>query len=316
MPSLGLIVDGLVLFCSLSREGKTFLWKWRKAMGKGDGGASAGFFRDPGDRRLVFRNLKACDRNFRRWLPEQAATKVGKTKLQLYARLVPFAWANLEFRTRLLQAFDVSYDRAAEDRCVMFTFAHRDWNDLFDSGDFPLDELYRIYDPPETAPPRLYLLKALGAVLDKLVPRDDFPNYWALVDRSREIVTVKVTKENVAAVTAERSEFGALLNAHIMVNEIPDQMKEALKPLSMWLYSLDDLSDLENDAAEGRPNRMALVGDPEQEIHRLYAECEKHLARLATNPASLLRFMKSMSDLVLQSRRDGVDVEKHFMGGD
>jgi hypothetical protein len=310
----GAILDGVLLYASLSGEGRRLA---RRAFGRlrgSEGRSVAEIADDPWQRRLTARNFVVCDRSFRRLVSPDAARAVGRPLPRLYGRLVNFARCNLDLRSRIFHAFRIPYGRRAEGRCVLHSFIHREWNDLIDEQGVDVRELFRAMDLRREAEGRLFLVRRFKQAFDLLVPRERFLNYYRLADRSAGLYPRELTRENARQRTAEMSLFSSLLATYVMKNEVHEALKEALPPLSLWLYSLDDLADLAPDAEGKGLTYMSTVADPEEEIWRLYRDSEASLRRLAPRPERVLPFMRVMTRQIIEARRRNENVEQLYFG--
>jgi hypothetical protein len=310
----GAILDGVLLYASLSGQGRRLV---RRALGRlrgPEGRSVAEIADDPWQRRLTARNLRVCDRNFRRLVTRAAARAVGRPLPRLYDRLVNFARCHLDLRSRIFHAFRIPYGRRAEDRCVLQSFVHREWNDLIDEQGIDVRELFRAMNLRREAEGRLFLVRRLKQEFDLRVPRERFPNYYRLADRSARLYPRELTRENARERTAEMSLFSSLLATYVMRNDVDEALKEALRPLSLWLYCLDDLADLREDAKGKGLTYMSTVADPEEEIRRLYRDSEASLRRLARRPERVLPFMRVMTRQVIEAGRRNENVEQLYFG--
>jgi hypothetical protein len=99
---------------------------------------------------------------------------------------------------------------------------------------------------------------------------------------------------------------------YIMVPEIPEGLKETIKPIARWLYMLDELADLEHDKEIKRVTYMLMVKDPEETMQAQYELCRKVILRNAPNPDKLIKFMETITSRVIQAKQQGTDVENSF----
>jgi hypothetical protein len=225
---------------------------------------------------------------------------------------VSYAWVSLAVRTRLLAAFEVAYDRAGEDRCVVLSFAHREWNDLIDRCGLSLAQLSRRRRGAAPPPAEAHLLEHLKAALDDLLPRERFANYYELYDRSREVAARTPDPATARRDTADKAVWAALMSAHAMVDDLPQPLKDVARPLALFYQSLDDLADLDADRRKGRLTYVALADDPVAEVRRLFDDCERCLRSAAPRPERLLGLLRWLMALVLDARRRGIDFESRY----
>ena len=308
------IIEGLATFAALSAEGRRFTWNLYKNRPK-EKRAAGGLLRDRWQRRLLLANGRACDRAFQKWIPREAAERLARSKQDMYSRMLPLAWCNVALRTRLFHAFDIDYDDDAMGRCAVFSFGHREWNDLFDGGGYSVVELLDAFRRPHDARPEVWLLAALRDVSRRLAPHDEFPNFHAMIEAADPVA---ITKENAPKTTesaAAQGRYHALVSTYVMVNDIPEAMKEAMGPVGMWFYSLDDIADQARDASAVSRPRPDLEADPEARIWELYDDCRKCLESNAARPEAALLFMRAVTESTVRTTAAGVDVEKALFGG-
>ena len=298
-------------FLGLSPQGKRFLWSLRGMRRSGASAEARQVLRDPRRRQGLLRTLRVCDRCFIRLVPESICRRTGRSLEDVYRRFVPFAWCGVEIRCRTLDAFAVPYDEAALERLLVACFLHREFNDRQETH--AAQEIYGVIRLQVPPPADCLLLHHLAREFDALIPRARFPIVYEMLPHipklSEDDRTAAQTREQLAA----KSNMASLAILGAMKEELPEPLREALKPFSLWFYALDQLADVDEDKAEGRLTFIGTVADPVAEIWRLLADAEQALRRLARDPERLLTFMHFLTRKVVDARRTGQDFEKSFL---
>lgn len=314
MIPLSAWADGARALAALSGLGRRCARRLLR-LSPGDGGASSkALLADAWERRLLLANFQTCDSAFIRFVPPGIEGAAGTDRQRLYDRLVPFAWINQALRTRLFEAFDLPYDRPAEERSVVHSFNHREWNDLLDVRGFALSDLYRAISLQESAPPALQLLRHFTVVWRELAPPTAFPGYYALIRESPRAYEIPTTAPGAREATARQALFSCRMFILAMREGVPDVLETVLPAFGLWLYGLDQLSDLEEDRRSGRKTWLGSVADPAAEIERLLADCRSRIEAAAPHPRRLLIFMETMTRGVLHLRRRGKTIEDLYFG--
>jgi hypothetical protein len=315
MMSPAAILDGVRLYLSLSGEGRRFCRRMWSVIRRARVPGAGELLRDRGERRLGTRNLRACDRAFQRFVPVHLTRRLKRDQAALYARYVGLARMNLAIRSRLFEAFDVAYDGAAEDRGALLAFYQREWNDLADRQHVPRAELLASLTGTDVAP-RLALLRHLQDRLMELTPQETFPNYHGQVRAYLVAPRTDEAPEDPEAEVSRRAPIAALVATCVMVDHLPDDLLQAIRPFAIWLYCLDDFADVDDDRAAGRVTYISQADQPERRLRDLQRRAEDEIRRLAARPGRLLRLMRVMAEQVIAARRAGLNVEASYLGRD
>ena len=256
--------------------------------------------------------FKVCDQVFHRQVTDRLSGALGRNKQTLYARFVAYGWISLLTWTKLLEAFNFSVDKVAQERCVLLAFRHREWNDLFDNQGYSFKQLMEIFDDQVTIPKPLTLLRQLVQSLEKIAPPDHFAKYYQQMQEVNTCSFFEHTPEKAEKILDQIAPFVALLYIRVMVPEAPAGLKEVLKPVGRWFYMLDELADLAQDKRANRITYMAMVNDPEEAIRVQYEKCRQAVLEHAVQADNLIKFLEAMTAMIINVRRQGIDIESFF----
>jgi hypothetical protein len=299
----------------LSGSARAFLCsEYRRTAGsaRGDGWR---LLRDDALRRGVLRSLLSADRGLREFVPAGLCRRLGREPTLTYGRLMAFAWLNVEFRCRMLDAFDLPYDNDALHRMVLVSILIREWNDALDHT--PAAAVLAVLNGEHAAPPDACRLVAhLVQERRRLLPPDLYPRFTALWPAMRAVHGEAFAPARARARLQEAAHLDTLAALYCAGEEIPPAVLLALAPVSFWFYALDQYADAPNDRALGRPTFLRLQDDPEDELRRALHRAEESLVESAPRPGRLLGMMRHMTAAVLGARRDGIDLEQRFLYGD
>lgn len=312
MPKIKAAFEIVRLYLSLSRQGKFFL---KKAVGKyrrvDQALGKSVSFNLP--KILYFIKIfKVCDKVFSRQVSDQLCFDLGREKSAMYARFVSYGWFSLLMWSKMLEAFNLAYDEGAQERCVLIAFTHREWNDLFDNHGYSFGELFMAFDYQAAIPKQLKFLRQLKQMEIKLAPPDRFGTYYQHMQGFNICSLFEYTPEKAEIILNQVAPFVALLFIYIMVPEIPEELKEASKPVARWLYMLDELADLEHDKKINRVTYMIMVKEPEEVMWKQYEICREAILRNAPNPDNLIKFMEIITSRVITARKRGTNIEDSF----
>jgi len=313
MSEIGAIFQVLPTYLRASAYGRRYLRGLQKKLRHEASGPAADYLRDRWQRSLLLRNFAFCDRCFCQWIPKGIHGSMGTDRFQIYQRLIPFAWIGQAVRTRLLEAFDLAYDEAAEERSVLQSFIHREWNDLFDRFGLKYEDLDFVNKPALLPRSEMALYRSLCERFRLLVPQEQFPRYFRMIETAPQIVSLPTSPKTAASATAEKGHHSARLALYIMRDVLPDTLERVLPAFGFWLFSLDEFSDLERDACSGRTTHMSTVNDPERELQRIYAEMEKQVTAAAPYPRRLLDYLENLQQDMLRLKKKGIDIESRFL---
>jgi len=316
MSRIRTILQVLPTYLKASPHGRHYLRDLQKNTHSKASGSTPDYLRNRWQRSLLMHNFSTCDHSFHQWIPDDIPSSTGTDRSRIYLRLVPFAWVSQAIRTRVFEAFAIPYDRTAEDRSIIQSFVHREWNDLADRRGIAITELYKALDPQGPPHPAMALLRSLWARLLQLVPRDRFPDYYRMVTEISRVSSLMATPDGAARFTAERGHFAARVCLTIMREPLPDRLERVLPAFGLWLYCLDEFSDIERDRSSGRTTYMSIQADPEREMQRIYLEMEQTVTADAPHPRRLLDYLDALQSDILRLKRDGVDIEKSLLHED
>jgi hypothetical protein len=312
MLNLGAIFQIVILYLSLSKEGKLFLKKTSSKSSRVDKTFRKSVLADLQKNLYFIKSLKVCDQVFRRQVSDQLCSELGRKKTEMYARFVSYGWFSLLMWGKMLDAFNLAYDEGAKERCVLVAFTHREWNDLFDNQGYSFDELFAAFDYQKAIPQPLIFLRQLKQMETKLAPPDRFPAYYQHMQGFDICSLFEYTPEKAQIILDQVAPFVALLFMYIMVDAIPEGLKETLKPVARWLYMLDELADLEHDKKIKRVTYMIMVKEPEETMWAQFELCRKVILRNAPGPEKLIKFMEAITSGVIQAKQQGTDIENSF----
>lgn len=312
MNRLRIIFESLPAYLAASSLGRRYLRDLHKSSRGKKNGPSADYLNDRWQRSLLMRNFSICDLCFRRWVPNGICGASGTDRFRIYLRLIPFAWIGQAIRTRLLEAFALGYDRAAEERSIIQSFVHREWNDLKDLYGITFQDLYSILEPGKLPRPEMSLYSFFSERLIRMTPPERFLNYYRMIRDAPRVISRQATRETAARVTAENAHFSMQLAFYIMHDTLPEALMDILPAFGLWLYSLDEYSDLEQDLKTGRTTFMSSVAEPEKELDRVYAEMVKQVSAAAPHPRRLLDYLDILYRDVLRLKQRGIDIESRL----
>jgi hypothetical protein len=303
----------LVLYLSLSQTGKIFLRKAFRECRQVD--KILGRLVPVNLRQVVYflRTLKLCDKVFSRQVSGRLCSDLERDKSAIYFRFVPYGFFSLLLWGKMLEAFNIPYEEEAQERCVLVAFAHREWDDLFDSLKYSFSDLVKAFDYQAPIPKQLSFLRQLKQALENLAPLERFGAYYQHMQGFDICRQIEYTREKAAIVLEEVAPFMALIFIYAMVPEIPKELKESLPPVARWMYMLDGLADLEHDRLIDRVTYMATVEDPEATMRKQSELCRQLLLRNAPNPDGLNKFLELVTSRVIHARKNGVDIERSFL---
>ncbi|HRV33343.1 MAG TPA: hypothetical protein P5281_03320, partial [Anaerovoracaceae bacterium] len=222
MTRLPALLCGMNAYRKAGPYGRRYLRSMHRQSARNEGGSESDYMSDLCQWKMLMRNFLMCDRCFSAWVPKEITSATGSDRFSIYKRLIPFAWVCQAIRVRLFAAFGLECDRAAEERSVLQSFTHREWNDLIDQGGVSSEELYDIINPDKRFPAELKLYQSFSQRLVQTVSTEKFPNYYRLVHESPHTVLKHSTREAAARVTAENSHFSVRLSLYVMCNDLPD----------------------------------------------------------------------------------------------
>ena len=312
MTHLGLAFRILKIYLSLSKPGKRFLIKASRKSRRVDKTLARSVLSDLFKFHYFIKNLKVCDKVFNRQVSSQLRTLLNREESVMYARFVSYGWFSLLIWGKLLEAFDIPYDQAAQERCVLVAFTHREWNDLFDNQGYSFDQLFKAFDYPAKIPPELTFLRQLKQMEKVLAPPDRFPKFYEHLEGFSVCSLFAYTPEKAEIILDQVAPYVVLLFMYIMVNDLPEGLIATTKPLARWLYMLDELADLEHDQKINRITYMLLAKDPEKTMWEQYETCRKIVLRNAPNPDKLIKFMESLTAKIITAQKNKTDVESSF----
>jgi hypothetical protein len=306
------LLDLARTYVPLSAHGRRFFWEMGRNAWRAHRSSAYGDMRDAARRQAILQGFRACDRVFARAVSDALCRHAGRRPRDVYRRYVRFAWLNTEMRCRTLAAFALPCDAAAVERVALVSMLIREWNDMKDRAAMP--PLLRVWLGQEERPGAGFeLLAALVAARDREVPRDRFPQFHAAVAEVPRLYDQPAAPDGLRARLEWRSHLAALIALRAGVDDIPAAVAEALKPVHAWFYILDEYADLPRDRAAGRATFLGAVADPEAELLAALATAEASLRRSAPAPEALLDLMRSLTRMIRDARRDGVDIEQEFL---
>lgn len=312
MINLGSVLKVLTTYLSLSKQGKLFLKKATRKSRQVDKPLAKSILSDLSKILYFMQNLKVCDKVFSQQVSDQLCIDLGREKSAMYARFVSYAWFSLLIWSKVLAAFNISYDKNAKTRCVLVAFTHREWNDLFDNQGYSFDELFKAFDYQVKIPKQLIFLRQLKQMEKKLAPVNRFGKFYEHLQGFDVCSLFEYTSEKAEIILDQVAPFVALLFMYIMVTDIPEALKETIKPLARWLYMLDELADLEHDKKINRLTYMLMVSDPEKAMWKQYEICRKIILANAPNPDKLIKFMEALTSKIITAQKQGTDIENSF----
>jgi hypothetical protein len=306
-------LDFAKAYLRLSPEGRRWIRSRRKKKGRRPQGGRLPLLDDKLSRGDMIHKLLICDRAFRDHVPDDQLHILGRERGPVYRRFVPFSFVNLLIYGRLLEAYAIAYDDAAETRLVKFFFLWREWNDLREIHS--LDEgLVAFRRKTEPQPPFLLLRTLVDAVLGEGALAEDYPVFATYLRAFMEKSPAFLTGAPTAHRLKEAATFLVMTGYSIMFPEIPRILVEPVRDFASWFYSLDELSDLNRDKAAKKATYFATLTDPIEEIRRLYAVCEERFRSEAPAPDRILSLMKFFMAETVRSYERGYDLENEIFG--
>ncbi|MBN2301182.1 MAG: hypothetical protein JXN60_01565 [Lentisphaerae bacterium] len=314
MKSFGLMKDLLCTYVALSGEGTRFIRRLKRMTKGRESSRLKQFMFSEEQRAATLRMLIRCDRCFSEVIDKDTCNLIKRDRSAVYGRMIPFAWATLGFHCRILDAFGIAHDAAAEERSVFTAFAHREWNDLIDEYGFSFRDIYRASETQEEIPHQLILVKKLRQKQKKIAPPEKFAKYCEHLKNYQELapLTVRDNAELAERVVSEGALYIARAHVYLMVKDVPRELEEVLVPVSKWFSSLDELTDIESDQTSRRITFMSLVSDPEEEIWKQCRNCVDAFRQLAPHPEKMIDFIEITTRSVVNGRGDILDIEKRL----
>jgi hypothetical protein len=312
MINLGSMFGILTVYLSLSKQGKCFLKKATRKSHPVNKPQTKSVLSDYSKILYFIKNLKVCDKVFNQQVSDQLCAELGREKSVMYARFVSYGWFSLLIWGKLLEAFNLPCDQNAKERCVLIAFTHREWNDLFDHQGYSFDELFKAFDYQSSIPKPLTFLRQLKQMETKLAPEERFGKFYQHMQGFNVCSLFEYTPEKAEIILDQVAPFVALLFMYIMVNDIPEELKEVTKPVARWLYMLDELTDLEHDKKINRVTYMLMVKEPEKVMWEQFEQCRKVILHNAPNPDKLISFMETITSRVIDAKKRGTSIESSF----
>jgi len=183
---------------------------------------------------------------------------------------------------------------------------------LWEQQGYSFKQLVVAFDYQATLPKPLTFLRQLKQLEKKLAPPERFNKFYEHMQGFDICSLFEYTPQKAQVILDTVAPFVALLFVYIMVNAVPDGLKEAIKPVARWLYMLDELADLEHDQKINRVTYMMLVKSPEEAMWKQYEICREIILRNAPNPDKLIEFMKTITSKVIAAVQQGTDIEDSF----
>jgi hypothetical protein len=306
------LIDFAAAYIRLSPAGRHWLRSRPKRKGVPRSGEEMDLIEDRGSRRELIEKLLISDRAFGEFVPDDILKIAGRPPDLVYRRFVPFAFFNLLIRGRLLEAFELAYDRAAETRLAALMFFMREWNDVREIHG--LEAVFEAMRPLSNPSPSFSVLRRLFDATHEIAPEHQHPAYAALRKRWLEQRPGYVPADPSEARLQAAATVSLMGGYGIMLPEIPEILAGAVRPFGLWLYGLDALADLNRDRKAHSPTYFGGLADPIKEIRRLYGVCEEHFRRAARSPERILPLMKFLTDETVKAHETGFDLETEFFG--
>jgi hypothetical protein len=312
MPDIAAVFQIALIYLSLSNQGRRFL---KQAVEKSSRMSKTSANPQALDlqKTLYFiKKFKVCDKVFCRQVSGRLCADLGRDKSAMYARFISYGWFSLLMWGKLLEGFNLAYDESAQERCVLVAFTHREWNDLFDKQGYTFNQLLAAFDYQSPIPNQLILLRQLKHLEKKFAPPERFGTYYQHMQGFNICSLFEYTPEKAEIILDQVAPFVALLFMYIMEPNIPEKLKEVIKPVARWLYMMDELTDLEEDKKINRVTYMIMVKDPEEAMWEQYELCRQAVLRNAPNPDKLIKFMETITSRVIDAHKHGADIESSF----
>ena len=310
--NLSATLDFAKTYFKLGPDGRRWARSRRKADARHPRRPRIPLLENAADRRELLRKLVICDQAFRECMPEHLPQNFGRRRDDVYARIVPFAMINLLIRCRLLDAYGIAYDRAAEVRLAAFVFCTREWNDVIENRDPNVAAGAIVSESkPETA---YFLLRNFSRALERILPKDGDQAYAGFKRNSLERLPHLDFGDTSEARLRAFAAFSLKGGYSVMFPEIPERLGQAIQPFAQWLYSLDELSDYRRDKAARRPTYFTTLPDPIAEMRRITADCENVIRGEAVAPDRVLSLMTYLTDEIVKAYEAGRDLEREIFG--
>jgi hypothetical protein len=309
-----MIADFLAAYLILSREGRAFLRRQRPKRAPDRAPRDLSLIRDRESRRSLLRTLRLCDRIFHEVVAPALYETTGRTRAEVYSRLVPFAWIGVEIRARFMDAYGASPGAKDNRLLALLILVHREWDDRLE--EYPPETLMAAVLADQPPFPKAALANRLTHLFIELAAEMGcLAKYQAMLDRLQAFYHLPFTPSEAAEYLEKKAAMDA--EAHFaLLSRIPPEMEGALRPFGLWLFGLDEGADIGSDRARGRETYMTLAADPVAEIERFHLALVEHVRRTATrDPRRLFLLMRSMTDDVVEAIRSGRSIEREFYGG-
>jgi hypothetical protein len=303
----------LAAYLSLSPTGKRFLKKAAKNSRLAN--QKLGHPVSPGLNKILhfIRMFKICDKVFNAQVTGKLCLDLGRKRNAMYSRFVAYGWFSLLIWSRLLEAFNLGVDEGAKERCVLIAFTHREWNDLFDNQGYTYEQLVQAFDYQSQIPQGLSFLRQLKHLEKKFAPPEHFGTFYQHLQGFRVCSLFEYTPQKAQVILDQVAPYVVMLFIYVMVPQVPQELKETIKPISRWLYMLDEFADLEHDRKKGRITYMTMVNDPEGALREQFEQAQQVILKYALRPDELIKLMEMITRGVIDSRRAGIDLESNFL---
>ena len=301
-----------IVYLALSKQGKLFLKKAIQKSRQIDQTLSNSVLTDLPKTLLFVKNLKICDKVFTRQVSDKLCSEIERDRSAMYGRFVAYGWFSLLIWGKMLEAFNLAYDQKAKERCVLVAFTHREWNDLFDNQGYTFNQLVAAFDYQATIPKQLNFLRQLKQMEVKLAPPDRFATYYQHLEGFNVCSLFAYTPEKAEIILDQVAPYVALLFMYVMLPQLPEKLKETIKPIVRWLYMLDELTDIEHDKKIKRITYMIMVDDPYVAMQEQYELARKAILSKAPCPDNLIKFMETITSRVITASKQGTNIEHGF----
>ncbi|MBN2301183.1 MAG: hypothetical protein JXN60_01570 [Lentisphaerae bacterium] len=305
---LSLVAD-LPFYLSLSADGKRLLGYFRKLLiadcnsdaRKGMRMLIERMLRR--NKRMWFRHIRSSDHAFQKFIPRWYITQCSLTERQIYYRFMKIAVLLLFEHVSFLKAFGISVNAAAAERCAVFAFLKRTYDDLLDEKRFVPDVLSAgTNHETNNEDPDCLLLDHLRGVIHSLAPQADFPNYYRLLEDVHIAQSTPVDPHSVKDAIFRKSLMSFLMDMYVMINDLPHELIAALEVSSQFFACMDDYYDYQQDLIGKKPTYINQSADPKQLLLRHYDELEEYLRHHAGDSEVYLLGLKDILDIVIYAR--------------
>ncbi len=249
------------------------------------------------DEQRWFACIRASDRAFKTFIPAWYVAQSKVKPEQLYYRFFKMGAILLYEHLCLLAAYNIAVDFKAQERCLLFAFLKRVYDDLMDNDRIDQQVLFSQDPHPKLLGNADYrLLLELRKKIREIVPADKFPHYYGLLEK------VNHAQGQVAGIPY-KIKNGFLLDMYIMKDDLPPALIETMDLTAEFFAFLDDFYDYDQDVAQGKITYINQSLNPQKALEDKFAQTAARLKEYSPNPAGYLKGMGNLMQNVIFTRQ-------------